>query len=296
MGHHYIEDQRTCRKVYLIRLQGLFYVQNINFHTFTQRVNGPFWIRPRIPLTFLGAVPSIIFILTRVDFGLCCEMFVPVPTGFGPVWWYISVSMGWDLNTHDTRMESAFKKEKFKNMAIKSSVALRFRKYARKLGKSQSMALYLMMEFFDRHGISPEQRFGETMEGLTYFIKRRFNAMIAIMRSIEKEQTRPTIGILQALFDQELEAGEAWEGDLGPLGHDLVEIEVPGEGGDLPGETKVPTIRYERLEEKLESLKMDFALVLDKVKVSSTPFGKDYLRLDMEPQEIEKYKRKIKNL
>ena len=39
-------------------------------------------------------------------------------------------------------------------------------------------------------------------------------AMVAIMRSIEKEQTLPTVGMMQALFNRELESDGEWEGDF----------------------------------------------------------------------------------
>ncbi|GAA3619431.1 hypothetical protein GCM10022397_01600 [Flavivirga jejuensis] len=60
-------------------------------------------------------------------------------------------------------------------------------------------------------------------------------------------------------------------------------------------ETTVPRIRYERLEYKMGELKRDFSYVLDNVKVVKSSFGKNYLRLGLNEQEIEKFKRVIKN-
>ena len=76
------------------------------------------------------------------------------------------------------------------------------------------MTLLAMLDFFERHGISPDQEMGETVASLKYLIRRRFNAMVAIMRSIEKEQTLPTVGMMQALFNRELESDGEWEGDF----------------------------------------------------------------------------------
>ncbi len=81
-------------------------------------------------------------------------------------------------------------------MAIKKSVALKFRRFSKKFGRSRSMTLLAMLDFFERHGISPDQEMGETATSLKYLIKRRFNAIVAIMRNIEKEQTLPTFEMM----------------------------------------------------------------------------------------------------
>ena len=53
--------------------------------------------------------------------------------------------------------------------------------------------------------------------------------MVAIMRSIEKEQTLPTVSMIQALFQQELEPedGEGWEGDFEFFEQQLTEEQYP---------------------------------------------------------------------
>ncbi|WP_036382242.1 hypothetical protein [Muricauda sp. MAR_2010_75] len=61
-------------------------------------------------------------------------------------------------------------------------------------------------------------------------------------------------------------------------------------------ETTVPKIRYVRLEERMEELKEDFAYVLDHVSEYHNRFGKDYLKLDLNPGAIEKYRTKLKNM
>ena len=109
-------------------------------------------------------------------------------------------------------MDKGYEKETFAGLRIKISVALKFRSFSKRQGKSHSMTLLAMVEFFDHNGISPDERMHETIASLKYLIKRRFNAMVAIMRSIEKEQTLPTVSMIQALFQQELESEEGEEG------------------------------------------------------------------------------------
>ncbi|TVZ27479.1 hypothetical protein JM83_2522 [Gillisia sp. Hel_I_86] len=101
-------------------------------------------------------------------------------------------------------MDKGYEKEEFETLKIKKSVAMKFRKISKLLSKSQSMTLLLMIDFFDENGISPVETLGPRMETLEHrisiLIKKRMNGMIAIMKDIEKSQTKPTIAMMQALF------------------------------------------------------------------------------------------------
>lgn len=101
-------------------------------------------------------------------------------------------------------MDKGFEKEKFETLKIKRSVAIEFRKFSKMLSKSQSMTLLLMMDFFNENGISPTEHLGPRMETLenriSILIKKRMNGMIAIMKDIEKSQTKPTMAMMQTLF------------------------------------------------------------------------------------------------
>ena len=195
-------------------------------------------------------------------------------------------------------MDRGYEKEAFRTVCIKISILAKFKGFSKRQGKSHSMTLLAMVEFFDHNGISPDERMYETIASLKYLIKRRFNAMVAIMRSIEKEQTLPTVSMVQALFQQELEPDgeEEWEGDFEFFEKQLTELNTPTNPELLDMETTVPKIRYVRLEEKMEELKEDFAHVLEHVSVSRNHFGKDHLKLDLNPGAIEKYRTKLKNM
>ncbi|MBU2929114.1 BfmA/BtgA family mobilization protein [Winogradskyella psychrotolerans] len=103
-------------------------------------------------------------------------------------------------------MDKEYEKEAFETLKIKSSVAGQFRDFSKMLSKPQSMTLLLMMEFFNENGISPTESLGPRMETLenriSMLIKKRMNGMIAIMKDIEKSQTKPTVAMMQALFQQ----------------------------------------------------------------------------------------------
>lgn len=63
------------------------------------------------------------------------------------------------------------------------------------------MALSMMVDFFEHNKISPQESMGPNMKTLESLIKKRNNAVIAIMKNIEKDQTRPAIAILQSLLE-----------------------------------------------------------------------------------------------
>jgi len=103
-------------------------------------------------------------------------------------------------------MDKGYEKEQFKNLSIKASVADKFNRFCKEMLLSKSMTLLVMIEFFQENGISPAESIGPNMETLekriSLLIKKRMNGMIAIMRDIEKNQTKPTVAMLQSLFEQ----------------------------------------------------------------------------------------------
>ena len=76
------------------------------------------------------------------------------------------------------------------------------------------MALLGMMEFFEVNELSPDDRLGNTLSGLKSQMKRRFNALIAIVRNIEKHQTLPTKAMLDTLFQEMSQVENDEEGEL----------------------------------------------------------------------------------
>ncbi len=98
-------------------------------------------------------------------------------------------------------MDREFRKERFETLKIKSSVAKKFKRYCKANSKSQSMTLLSMLEFFEASGLSPEERLGPNIKTLESLLKKRINAVIAIVRDIEKNQTNPTVAMMQSLFE-----------------------------------------------------------------------------------------------
>ena len=99
-------------------------------------------------------------------------------------------------------MDKEYKKERFESISIKTSVVKKFRRFCIKMSKSQSMTLQLMLDFFENNGVSPNESIGPQIQTLENLIKKRINGVIAIMKDIEKNQTKPTVAMMQSLFEE----------------------------------------------------------------------------------------------
>lgn len=99
-------------------------------------------------------------------------------------------------------MDEGYEKERFETLKIKASVVVEFRRFCKTMSKSQSMTLRSMIDFFEMNGISPNETMGPHMHTLEKLFKKRINGVIAIMKDIEKNQTKPTVAMLQSLFEE----------------------------------------------------------------------------------------------
>ncbi len=61
----------------------------------------------------------------------------------------------------------------------------------------------VMLDFFFYNEISPRERLGPTGRTIEANLKKRINAVIAIMRDMEKTQTKPTVAMIESLFQTE---------------------------------------------------------------------------------------------
>ena len=177
----------------------------------------------------------------------------------------------------------------FKTVRIKNKTLSRFKRFSKKVSKSYSRTLDMVMDFFEWHGFLPSERYGKSMVEEILKNRKRTEAIIAIIKDIEKNQTKPTNAMLLSLFE-----GQSEEEDEMVKWVEKIERN-PFEVQEEHIETHVPKIRYERLEDKMGLLKKDFGYVLDNVKLVKSSFGKNYLRLELTEDEIEKFKRTIKN-
>lgn len=93
--------------------------------------------------------------------------------------------------------------ESFIGIRFKKKTAKRFQEFSKTHFKSHTEALETMLDFFFYNEISPKEKLGPTGRTIEASLKKRINAVIAIMRDMEKSQTKPTVAMLESLFQTE---------------------------------------------------------------------------------------------
>lgn len=182
-------------------------------------------------------------------------------------------------------MDVGYENEKFAGMRIKMSVAKKFRKFCKRFSKSQSMTLLAMLDFFEVNEVSPNERLGETVSSLKHQMQKRFNAVIAIIRDIEKSQTKPTTAMLQQLFEQASTDVEEEEFDFGTP-------ELISENEELTYYRD----NYFKIQEQFNATHNHFEEVMDKMRYVKGNFGSSYFKLEITKEEYENLKQKLNNV
>jgi len=90
--------------------------------------------------------------------------------------------------------------DSFIGIRFKKETAKRFQEFSRTHFKSHTEAIATMLDFFFYNEISPKEKLGPTGRTIEASIKKRINAVIAIMRDMEKTQTKPTVAMIESLF------------------------------------------------------------------------------------------------
>ena len=93
--------------------------------------------------------------------------------------------------------------DSFIGIRFKKETAKRFQQFSRTHFKSHSEAMATMLDFFIYNEISPKEKLGPTGRTMEAKLLNRINAVIAIMRDMEKTQTKPTVAMIETLFQTE---------------------------------------------------------------------------------------------
>jgi len=84
---------------------------------------------------------------------------------------------------------------------IKKETAKRFQEFSKRHYKTHTETLAGMLDFFYYNEISPKENFGPTGRRIENTLKKRINAVIAIMKDVEKNKANPTLAILESLME-----------------------------------------------------------------------------------------------
>ena len=183
-------------------------------------------------------------------------------------------------------------KRRFLSINFHQETVERFKGFCAKVGGSYTETLDHMMDFFDTYQLSPMDNLGPNMRGMEANIKKRINALVAIVKDIEKHQTQPTTAMLQLLFEQTPPKQKPPR---------LIEVQQDNKASRDPffaTSLEAIELRKEKttLQRDLKETKQQFEDILfSKINIVKSSFGKPKLQLDMSLEELEALKQKIKN-
>lgn len=92
--------------------------------------------------------------------------------------------------------------DSFTTIRFKRETAKRFQEFSRKHFKTHTEAMATMLDFFFYNEISPKEKLGPSGRTIEQSLKKRMNAIIAIIRDMEKNKANPTLALLQSLFEE----------------------------------------------------------------------------------------------
>tara|TARA_R110000744_G_scaffold315671_4_gene422494 strand:- start:713 stop:1258 length:546 start_codon:yes stop_codon:yes gene_type:complete len=178
----------------------------------------------------------------------------------------------------------------FTVIRLRITTIKRFKLFSKKVARSYSDSLEAMIDFFEWHNYSPNQRFAEDISAGQKKNRERIEASIAISKSIEKAQNIPLTNIetmLRSLFQEEYK-----NQDMKLLEAEVTTSEITETNKE---KTTVSKIKYDRSLRKLEKYKERLNYLLGKVEPVSNRFGKDFLKLDITREELARFKQIVKD-
>ncbi|MBZ9728757.1 hypothetical protein LB467_03585 [Salegentibacter sp. JZCK2] len=166
-------------------------------------------------------------------------------------------------------------------LQLKASTAKRFREFSKKNNSKQSETLDLVLDFFEKNNLSPFETLVPSKVSLEQLIKKRIDAVIAILKNIEKTQTKPGLLMLELLLE----------------GRSVPKLEIAKKENVSASNKKSLTqleLEISRLQDLLKANKKDLEYLLHHVEIKSGAFGPDYLKLNIPRTEFEQFKIAIK--
>lgn len=179
----------------------------------------------------------------------------------------------------------------FSNIRFKKKTVQRFQGFSKRFFKTHTEALDTMLDFFLYNEISPKETLGPNVRTLEANIKKRINALVAIIKDIEKYQTQPTTAMLQLLFEQDTAKEKK------PRLVAVSPKDKPFKEDSFATSLEAIELKKQKniLQRELNDTKQQFEDILfSKIQITKPSFGKPKLQLDMSIAELEALKENIK--
>lgn len=173
----------------------------------------------------------------------------------------------------------------FNTIRLKKKVIERFKKYSKKTSPSYSETLDYMIAFFEDSGLSPYDTMNNPILSYTTTLNKRTDAVIAILRNIEKTQLKPTREMLESLFEVE----EKEE----PRYIERTQEEIEASKTETEKLLDYYSVEFDKSRRELQEIKNKFSNLLNELSHIKNTFGKSYYKLDFSKEKIEEMKSKL---
>lgn len=178
------------------------------------------------------------------------------------------------------------KKSDFSAISINRIVAGRYREFSKKVSKSHTLTLELMMDFFEGAKISPKNKYLMNQMGFEHRLNKRLDYLEELLRNWEKNSSIPKIhDMLKKVFD-------------------FAEREEKNSRKDLKLQQKMydqslkrdKVTQYDNyiLKEKWKKERKQVLRFLEQIKKEKPRFGKPYFKIEIEESELESLKQALK--
>ena len=172
--------------------------------------------------------------------------------------------------------------DNFNTIRLKKKVIGKFKTYSKKTSPSYSETLDFMIAFFEDTGLSPYDTMSDPILSCTISLNKRIDAVVTILRNIEKTQLIPTREMLESLF-KEVEKEE-------PIYNVRTQKEIEASRTETEKLLDYYTKAYNKNSKMLFDVKTEFSSLLSKTSHVKNPFGKSYYRLDVSKEKMEALK------
>ena len=175
----------------------------------------------------------------------------------------------------------------FSAISINRITAERFRAYSKTVSRSHSETIDTMIDFFEKAKISPKSQVMISFIRFQNYMMGRFDYLEELLRTMEREQLRPTHDMLRSLFD-----GTALKKKEQLLLVDKKSLRMTKEEWDME-EGKVSFEKYHDLIKAGNKDRRFFSKVLNRITKIEPTFGKPYFKVEMDETEWDSFRREL---
>ena len=179
------------------------------------------------------------------------------------------------------------RKSTFSAISINRITAERFRAYSKIVSRSHSETIDAMIDFFEKTKITPRNEVMISFIRFQNYMIGRFDYLEELLRTMEREQIRPTHDMLKSLFE-----GTALKKKEQPLLMDKKNVRMTSEEWDME-EGKVDFEKYHEVIKAKGKDRRVFSKVLDSITKVEPTFGKTYFKLEMDETELESIRQEL---